>query len=199
MSAACHRSLYGYQLRTALALAVENPHDRRHLPAAGLQRRDHRDRPVRLAGRQRLPAERTLRRHRAAADRAVAGPARQGAASKLPSRKLDLVLLTVGANDIKFSGLVADVIISAGVERTLFNQGGQLATVPEAQTLLDRESARQFRQAAQRRSSRWSAATCRASCYVSYGHPAMAGRRSPAPADATVSTSIRRSPPTPRA
>src|SRR5207244_4498884 len=26
MSAACHRSLYGYQTRVALALAVENPH-----------------------------------------------------------------------------------------------------------------------------------------------------------------------------
>jgi hypothetical protein len=26
LSAACHRSLYGYQLRTALALAIENPH-----------------------------------------------------------------------------------------------------------------------------------------------------------------------------
>ena len=26
MSAACHRSLYGYQLRTALALAVQNRH-----------------------------------------------------------------------------------------------------------------------------------------------------------------------------
>src|SRR5207253_6419288 len=26
LSQACHRSLYGYQLRTALALAVENPH-----------------------------------------------------------------------------------------------------------------------------------------------------------------------------
>ena len=26
MSAACHRSLYSYQVRTALALAVENPH-----------------------------------------------------------------------------------------------------------------------------------------------------------------------------
>src|SRR5258707_15195501 len=25
MSPACHRSLYGYQLRTALALAIENP------------------------------------------------------------------------------------------------------------------------------------------------------------------------------
>ena len=59
----------------------------------------------------------------------------------MPSRKLDLVLLTVGANDIKFSGLVADVIISAGVERVLFNQGGLIATVPQAQALLDRESA----------------------------------------------------------
>src|SRR4029079_3350588 len=61
------------------------------------------------------------------------------ARKQMPARKLDLVLLTVGANDIKFSGLVADVIISAGVERTLFNQGGQLATVPQAQNLLDRE------------------------------------------------------------
>ena len=26
MSGACHRSLYSYQMRTALALAVENPH-----------------------------------------------------------------------------------------------------------------------------------------------------------------------------
>src|SRR5262249_11801135 len=26
MNAACHRSLYGYQLRAALALAIENPH-----------------------------------------------------------------------------------------------------------------------------------------------------------------------------
>ena len=49
------------------------------------------------------------------------------ARKQIPNRKLDLVLLTVGANDIKFSGLVADVIISAGVERTLFNQGGLLA------------------------------------------------------------------------
>ena len=65
----------------------------------------------------------------------ILGKARQ----QLPSRKLDLVLLTVGANDIKFAGLVADVIISSGVERTLFNQGGQLATVPQAQTILDRE------------------------------------------------------------
>ena len=61
------------------------------------------------------------------------------ARKQMPSRRLDLVLLTVGANDIKFAGLVADVIISAGVERTLFNQGGMLTTVPQAQSLLDRD------------------------------------------------------------
>ncbi len=78
MSAACHRSLYGYQLRTALALAIENKQDGRHLPAARVHRRDDRERPVRFARRQRLPADRALRRHGAAADRAVAGAARQG-------------------------------------------------------------------------------------------------------------------------
>ena len=69
----------------------------------------------------------------------------------MPSRQLDLVLLTVGANDIKFSGLVADVIISSGVERTLFNQGGQLATVPQAQVAARARVSQQFRQAPQLR------------------------------------------------
>ena len=63
MSAACHRSLYGYQLRTALAIAIENPQDGGHLPAARLQRSDDRERAVRLARRQRLPGAGTLRRH----------------------------------------------------------------------------------------------------------------------------------------
>ena len=56
-----------------------------------------------------------------------------------PERGLDLLLLTIGANDIKFSGLVADVIVSSGVERTLFRQGGMMATVAESQRLLQRE------------------------------------------------------------
>ena len=60
------------------------------------------------------------------------------------------MLLTVGANDIKFSGLVADVTINPGVERILFNQGGLIATVPEAQTLLDRDAAAELRQAPHR-------------------------------------------------
>ena len=69
MTAACHRSLYGYQMRTALALAIENPQHRRHLPAARLHRRDDRERPVRRASAPATARRRTGApcRHRAAA------------------------------------------------------------------------------------------------------------------------------------
>ena len=143
MSAACHRSLYGYQLRTALALAVENRHVAvTFLPLActgatietglfGSQGASECPPSGRCAGT--VPPQ--IEQLQDALDKA----------RKLaPDRKLDLVLLTVGANDIKFAGLVADVIISAGVERTLFNQGGQLATVPQAQAILDREFPNSF-------------------------------------------------------
>ena len=137
MSAACHRSLYGYQLRTALALAVENPQIAvTFLPLActgatidagffGSQRARECPPPA--------PAPARCRAAHAAAG--AAGSARKQSAD----RKLDLVLLTVGANDIKFSGLVADVIITSGVERTLFQQGGLITSVPEAQRILDGE------------------------------------------------------------
>ena len=41
-----------------------------------------------------------------------------------PDRKLDLVLLSIGANDIYFSGLVADVIVDTPTERALFRRSG---------------------------------------------------------------------------
>ena len=55
-----------------------------------------------------------------------------------PGRALDLVFLTVGANDIYFAGLVADVIIDATAERVLARRSGVIATVEEAQSALDR-------------------------------------------------------------
>ena len=96
------------------------------------------------------------------------GRARQQA----PNRRLDLVLLTVGANDIKFSGLVADVIIGPGVERTLFRQGGQLATVPQAQVLLDRDLPANFTKLRNALKPLVGGNLSRV-VYVSYGHPAM--------------------------
>ena len=91
-----------------------------------------------------------------------------------PGRNLDLVLLTVGANDIKFSGLVADVTITSGVERVLFNQGGLIATVPDAQVLLDRTLPQNFAKLRAALKPLVGGDLARV-VYVSYGHPAMAG------------------------
>ena len=124
LSQACHRSLYGYQLRTALALAVENPHVAvTFLPLActgatiengvlGSQRaRELNCTPDRRCP-STVPAQITqLQQYLAGARRAR------------PDRTLDLVLLTVGANDIDFSGLVANVIIDATTERVLVGRG----------------------------------------------------------------------------
>jgi hypothetical protein len=141
LSAACHRSLYGYQLRAALGLAIENPHIAvTFLPLActgatidvglfGAQRA--RELNCGGGGDVSCPTSMpgqigTLRELLARAQRAQ------------PNRAIDLVLLTIGANDIYFSGLVADVIIDSTAERVLARRGGVIATVEEAQAQLDR-------------------------------------------------------------
>jgi hypothetical protein len=173
MSPACHRSLYGYQLRTALALAIEN---RRvavtFLPLActgatidsgllGSQGASECPQSGRCA--TTVPAQ--LGQLQTALDKA---------GKQLPGRTLDLVLLTVGANDIKFSGLVADVIISAGVERVVFSQGGLLATVPQAQSILTRDFPQDFVRLRSALKPLVGGNLARV-VFVSYGHPAMAG------------------------
>jgi lysophospholipase L1-like esterase len=137
LSQACHRSLYGYQLRTALALAVENPHVAvTFLPLActgatidtgvlGAQNA----RELNCAPSQQCP--RTVPAQITTLQQYLA-IARRGR----PNRPLDLVLLTVGANDIDFSGLVADVIIDASRERVLFNS--MIASVDAAERALTR-------------------------------------------------------------
>lgn len=138
MSAACHNSLYGYQSRTALALAVENPHIAvTFLPLActgatmdaGIFS-SQRARECPLTGTCAGSVPGQIAQLRDALARAQ---------KNRPERGLDLVLLTVGANDIKFSGMVADVIITSGVERVLFQQGGLISSTSEAQRILDGE------------------------------------------------------------
>ena len=48
-----------------------------------------------------------------------------------PYRALDLVLLTLGANDVLFSGLMANVVIEPGTERTLLTKAGKLVSFEE--------------------------------------------------------------------
>jgi len=173
MSAACHRSLYGYQLRAALALAVEN----RRIAVTFL--------PLACSGASidagllgSQGASECPPRGRCAGS--VSGQVEQlaealaNARKQNPNRKLDLILLTVGANDVRFSGLVADVIISAGVERVLFNQGGLITTVAQSQAVLDRELPGRFAKLRAALKPMVGGDLSRV-VFVSYGHPAMNG------------------------
>lgn len=140
-NAACHRSLYSYQTRTAIAIAVNNPHIAvTYLPLActgatvgqgllGSQRAREC-----IVGRNALncsgsvPAQITELRD-----------ALNAARKRQPSRELDLVLLSVGANDIDFSGLVADVIVDEGTERSLFSLTGVVGSLGAARSALQRD------------------------------------------------------------
>ena len=140
-NSACHRSLYSYQIRTALALAVQYPHIAvTYLPLActGATIADG------LFGSQRardcLPSksgsacQRTVNGQLAELRDAVSAAKR-----RQPDRKLDLVLLSVGANDIYFSGLVAEVIVDTTTERALFRRSGVMASVDDARTAMRRD------------------------------------------------------------
>jgi len=173
MSAACHRSLYSYQLRTVLALAVENRHIAvTFIPLActgaaiesGLfDSQGASECPPRGYCAGTVPAQLEQLQD-------TLGRARQ----QSPDRKLDLVLLTVGANDIKFSGLVADVVITAGVERVLFNQGGLIASVPQSQRILDDDFPYNFAKLRAALKPMVGGNLSRV-VYVSYGQPATRG------------------------
>lgn len=173
LSAACHRSLYSYQLRTALALAVQNPHVAvTYIPLActgatidaGLFN-SHRARECPLTGNcaGSVPAQLTQLQEALASAR-----------KRQSDRNLDLVLLTVGANDIRFSGMVADIIISARVERLLFQQGGLIASAADAQQILDREFSASFTKLRSALKPIVGGDLSRV-LYVSYGHPGLNG------------------------
>ncbi len=128
MNPACHRSLYSYQVRTALALAIEQPHIAVTLVplactgatiGAGMFAGQRADDCPWVVGIETCsgtaPAQfAELRDVMAAVHR------------QKPNRNLDMVLLTVGANDVNFAGLVANVIVDATTERILLRQGGAI-------------------------------------------------------------------------
>jgi hypothetical protein len=145
-NAACHRSLYSYQTRTALAIAAQYPHVAvTYLPlactgatiAAGLfgsQRA--RECPP---GKSTASCQTTVNGQIAELREALAAAKR-----RQPDRKLDLVLLSIGANDVYFSGLVANVLVDTPTERTLFRHLGVMASVDDARAALARDLPRGF-------------------------------------------------------
>jgi hypothetical protein len=147
MSSACHRSLYSYQLRAALALAIENPHLAvTFLPLACTGATID----VGLFGAQRARELHCGANTSSACPTSM--PGQLGALADLlarakrtqPDRQVDLVYLTIGANDINFSGLVANVIIEATAERALLRRAGIIADVDDAHAALQRDLPEDF-------------------------------------------------------
>ena len=116
MFAPCHRSLYSYQVRAALTLAIENPAISVTFVPLGCTGAEIPDVTVREQKARERPKIKN--------QKAVAKvPAQISELSRLlrvskknrtPVRRPDLILLTIGANDIGFSGLVADIVLREG-------------------------------------------------------------------------------------
>jgi lysophospholipase L1-like esterase len=182
MSGACHRSLYSYQMRTALSLAVENTHLAVTFIPLGcsgatinigfLESQRARECP---SPGSNLACSGTVRAQIAELKDTLALARRHHA-----DRSLDLVLLTIGANDILFSGLIADVIIKPGTERNLFRRGGILASVEDAQKVLDRDLPGNFAKVRAALKPFVDGDLSRV-VYVSYGNPALAAPGTPCP------------------
>ncbi|SIO39738.1 hypothetical protein SAMN05443247_04822 [Bradyrhizobium erythrophlei] len=180
-NSACHRSLYSYQTRTALALAVQYPHIAvTYLPLActGATIADG------LLGYQRvqecLPSKTantcsgTVNGQLSELRDALAAAKR-----RQPDRKLDLVLLSVGANDIYFSGLVADVIVDTPTERTLFRRSGVMASVEDSRAALTRDLPQEFSKL--REALKPLVGDLSRVIYTSYANPTLADSGTPCP------------------
>jgi lysophospholipase L1-like esterase len=146
LNSACHRSLYSYQTRTALALAVQYQHVAvTYLPLActgatiadGLFNAQRaRECPPTKSG---SACQGTVNAQLTELREAITAAKR-----RQPDRKLDLILLSIGANDINFSGLVADVIVDTPTERALFRRSGVMGSVDDSRAALARELPQSF-------------------------------------------------------
>ena len=146
LNAPCHRSLYSYQTRTALALAVQYPHIAvTYLPLACTGATI----PDGLFGPQQArecPPAKTGNSCPGSSEAQLAElrDALAAARRRQPSRKLDLILLSIGANDINFSGLVTDVIVDTPTERLLFRRTGVMGSIDESRAALAHELPQSF-------------------------------------------------------
>jgi hypothetical protein len=179
MSAPCHRSLYSYQVRTALALAIENPHLAvTFLPLACTGATIRQGLFESQAAREvACPGGRTCPKT-VPAQLIQLRDALALARRHHPGRSLDLVLLTVGANDIHFSEIVANAIIEQSAERVLFSRAGLIASVEDAESAVTKRLPGEF--------ARLRAALkplvggdLKRVVYVSYANPALQGPRTP--------------------
>lgn len=182
MSPACHRSLYSYQIRTALALAVEQPHvaitflplacSGASIDAGMFNGQSFDDCPTDVgldACAGTAPAQLTELKV------LMARVHKQD-----PQRNLDMILLTVGANDVKFAALVGNVIVDARTERILLGRGGGIVGVRDAEDALQRNLPEEFARLRTALKPYVGGNLARV-VFVSYANPAMQAPDKPCP------------------
>jgi hypothetical protein len=182
MDAACHRSLYSYQIRVALALAIENPEIAVTYIPLGCSGATI---PKGMLGDEQA-RESDCMVHPTSCARSVKGQVDtlqqiMGAAHRgNRSRNLDLVLLTIGANDIGFSGLIANVMFDRSApEYGIFRSASQIVT-PEAADASLQNLPGEFASLRERLRSLVDNRLDHV-IYVSYGHPALYNNGQPCP------------------
>src|ERR1700754_218646 len=181
LNPACHRSLYSYQTHTALALAVRYPHIAvTYLPLA-CTGATIADGLFGSQGARECPPSKSNAPCRGTVNGQIAElrEALTAAQRRQPERRLDLVLLSIGANDIYFSGLVADVIVDYPTERTLFRRGGVMATVDDARGVLVRPLPQGFTKV--REALRPLVGDLSRVIFTSYANPTLAAGGAPCP------------------
>jgi hypothetical protein len=182
LSGACHRSLYSYQTRTALALAVESPHLAVTFIPLGCSGATV---DIGFLGPLRVlecpsPGTGTACPRTVRAQVTVLAEIMATARRHSLHRALDLMLLTIGANDVMFSGLMANVIVEPGTERSLLTRAGNIVSIEEAQRILDHELPGNF---ARVRSALkpFVGGDLSKVVYLTYANPAQAGPNTPCP------------------
>jgi hypothetical protein len=182
MNPACHRSLYSYQVRTMLALAIEQPHLAVTLVplactgatiGAGMFAGQRADDCPWVVGIETCSG--TAPAQFAELRDVMAAVHRQD-----PKRNLDMVLLTIGANDVNFAGLVANVIVDATTERILLKQGGAIASVDDATKSLEGDLPDEFSQL-RTALKPFVGGNLDRVVFVSYPNPAMQAQDKPCP------------------
>ena len=131
MYAPCHRSLYGNQLRAALALALDDPHRTvTYLPLGCTGAEIEGGLFSGQASREKMGRGGVV----------VAPPEGQigNATARLRPvrRSLDILFLSIGGNDVGFSGLVANVIVRKNPERGLMRAARLISTLQESRAKL---------------------------------------------------------------
>jgi len=173
-NAACHRSLYSYQTQAALALAVQYTHIAvTYLPLACSGATVDEG----LLGSQRAKECLFTKTSMNCAGTVSAqvselATALSAAQQRQPSRQLDLIFLSVGANDIDFSGLVANVIVDSARERSLFQRIGMIGSLDNSRAMLARDLPRSFQKLRTALKPLVGNDLSRV-VFVSYGNPAM--------------------------